>query len=87
MTIPTKTAYLIMALPDDKGVLKSHKYATTDFEEVFRFRKVCNQYKVQHAVRFQDVATTDDSYFVKEKPLHTRFYQGVKASVRDFLRG
>ena len=75
-------AWLIAAIKDDDGITQEELlYVTSNFEEVFRFRKICNQYKIPHAVRFKQLSkeeVRDSTYISKGVPLHRQVYDGVK---------
>ena len=76
-------AWLIAAIKDDDGITQEELlYVTANFEEVFRFRKICNEHKIPHAVRFKQLSkeeVRDSAYISKGKPLHRQFYNGVKS--------
>ena len=46
----TKVISYLIAYPDDGPLME---YRTTDYEEVFRFKKLCKEKGIKHIVRFR----------------------------------
>lgn len=51
----------------DGKTLDQLTYITSDFAEVYKFRKICNENNIPHMVRFKKTSVSDESYVVKPK--------------------
>jgi hypothetical protein len=63
---------------EQRAYLTAHKaghedmcYITASFEEVFAFKKICNENNIMYSVRFKRVDKSDDAYYCNgiKKPL------------------
>jgi hypothetical protein len=64
-TIKKQIAYLTVFFPNEgdiKDPAHQLKYNTTNFEEVFKFKKICDFNKIPYTVRFREVEVFDDSH-------------------------
>ena len=69
----TATAYLNAYLPDDSVM----EYRTTDYSEVVRFKKICEEHGIQYCVRFRKADDNRD-HIVKPKSLLRRLANWIK---------
>ena len=73
-----RVAYLLAYLPDGSVM----EYRTGKYEEVYKFKKVCQEKGIDHAVRFRKVETNDEAY-IRKGARNTIL--GVYKRVRRFL--
>lgn len=62
----TPNAYLSAVVPCASGVgTETLTYITSDFSEVYKFKKICAKHNMTYSVRFKRVEYTDQSHVVK----------------------
>ncbi len=64
-----QVAYLTACVPTtDRRSIESLKYKTDNFEEVFKFKKICKELGCDYLVRFKDVEKVEKDYVVRTAP-------------------